>query len=64
MSRRRTRVASCHSASTGAAAERRGVLRSEHHLAGSLRVVLRRGRRVHFRGESELAGLEHGLPGA
>jgi hypothetical protein len=44
-------------------AERRAVMRSEHHLAGRLRVVLRRGRRVVLRGESDLAGLEHGVPG-
>jgi hypothetical protein len=43
-------------------AERRAALRSEHHLAGRMRVVLRRGRRVVLRAESALAGLEHGLP--
>ncbi len=43
-------------------AERRSVLRSEHHLAGRMRVVLRRGRRVVLRAESALAGLEHGTP--
>ncbi len=32
--------------------------RSQHHLAGRLRVTLRRGRRTLFAGESELAGLE------
>ena len=45
-------------------AERRAVMRSEHHLAGRMRVVLRRGRRVVFRAESDVAGLEHGVPGA
>ncbi len=44
-------------------AERRAVLRSEHHLAGRMRVMLRRGRRVVLRAESRVAGLEHGLPG-
>jgi hypothetical protein len=43
-------------------AERRAVLRSEHHLAGRLRVTLRRGRRTVLRAESILAGLEHGTP--
>ena len=33
-------------------AERRAVMRSEHHLAGRMRVVLRRGRRVVLRAES------------
>ena len=44
-------------------AERRAVMRSEHHLAGRMRVVLRRGRQVVLRAESALAGLEHGTPG-
>ena len=39
-------------------------MRSEHHLAGRMRVVLRRGRRVVLRAESDVAGLEHGLPEA
>ena len=39
-------------------AERRVEDRSRQYLAGSLRVVLRRGRRVVWRGESSLAGLE------
>jgi hypothetical protein len=43
-------------------AERRSVMRSEHHLAGALRVVVRRGRRVALRAESHLAGLELGTP--
>jgi hypothetical protein len=43
-------------------AERRAVLRSEHHLAGRLRVTLRRGRRTVLRAESAVAGLEHGTP--
>ncbi len=43
--------------------ERRAVLRSEHHLAGRMRVVLRRGRRVVLRAETDVAGLEHGVPG-
>jgi hypothetical protein len=42
-------------------AERRAVMRSEHHLAGRLRVTLRRGRRTVLRAESALAGLEHGV---
>ena len=33
--------------------------RSTQALAGSLRLIVRRGRRLLFRGESELAGLEH-----
>jgi hypothetical protein len=33
--------------------------RSTQALAGRLRVVVRNGRRTLFRGESELAGLEH-----
>jgi len=44
-------------------AERRAVMRSEHHLAGRMRVVLRRGRRVVLRAWSDVAGLEHGTPG-
>jgi len=41
-------------------AERRAVDRSQHHLAGEMRVrVTRRGRTV-FAGESALAGLERG----
>jgi hypothetical protein len=43
-------------------AERRAVMRSEHHLAGRLRVTLRRGRRTLLQAESTLAGLEHGTP--
>jgi len=46
------------------AAERRADMRSEHHLAGRMRVVLRRGRRVVLRAESGVAGLEHGRPWA
>ena len=38
--------------------ERRVVDRSQQHLAGRLRVTLRRGRRVVFAGESVVAGLE------
>jgi hypothetical protein len=41
-------------------AERRAVMRSSHHLAGRLRVVARRGRRVMLRAESAVAGLELG----
>ena len=44
-------------------AERRAVLRSEHHLAGGMRAVVRRGRRVVLRESSVLAGLELGTPG-
>ena len=44
-------------------AERRAVLRSEHHLGGRMRVVVRRGGRVLLREESALAGLELGTPG-
>jgi Tocopherol cyclase len=43
-------------------AERRLEPRSEHHLRGRVRVVVRRGRRVWLRGESSLAGLEEGRP--
>jgi hypothetical protein len=43
-------------------AERRAIMRSEHHLAGRLRVTLRRGRRTVLRAETDLAGLEHGTP--
>ncbi len=43
-------------------AERRAVARSHQHLAGRLAVVVRRGRRVLWRGETELAGLERGTP--
>lgn len=42
--------------------ERRVELRSRQHLAGALRLELRRGRRQLFEGESALAGLEHGTP--
>lgn len=44
-------------------AEHRVVLRSAQHLTGRLAVTVRRGRRVAFRGETELAGLERGVPG-
>jgi hypothetical protein len=44
--------------------ERRAIMRSEHHLAGRMHVVLRRGRRVVLREGSALAGLEHGTPPA
>ena len=44
-------------------AERRAIMRSEHHLAGQLRAVVRRGRRVVLREESGVAGLELGTPG-
>jgi hypothetical protein len=43
-------------------AERRAVLRSEHHLAGRLRVRVLRGRRLVMDEESSLAALEHGTP--
>jgi Tocopherol cyclase len=43
-------------------AERRAVLRSEHHLAGRLRVRVLRGTRVLLDETSELAALEHGTP--
>lgn len=43
-------------------AERRAILRSEHHLAGRLRVRLRRGRRTLLDETSALAALEHGTP--
>jgi len=43
-------------------AERRAVLRSEHHLGGRLRVSARRGRRVLLHEESTVAGLELGTP--
>jgi len=43
-------------------AERRSLLRSEHHLAGRMRVELRRRRRIVLKEESLLAGLEHGFP--
>ena len=41
--------------------ERRTVPRSHQHLAGRLAVTVRRGRRLRYRGESALAGLEHGV---
>lgn len=43
-------------------AERALEPRSRQLLAGRLAVTLRRGRRVVYRGESALAGLEHGTP--
>jgi hypothetical protein len=43
-------------------AGRRVVERSRQHLAGRLRVVVRRGRRTLLRAETAFAGLEHGLP--
>ncbi|MGI8624731.1 MAG: tocopherol cyclase family protein, partial [Solirubrobacteraceae bacterium] len=43
-------------------AERRVVVRSAQQLAGRLAVTVRRSGRVHFRGETELAGLERGVP--
>jgi hypothetical protein len=45
-------------------AERRADLRSAQHLAGELRLTVRRGRRLLFRGASALAGLERGAPAA
>jgi hypothetical protein len=42
--------------------EHRSELRSAQHLAGRLALTVRRGRRVVFRGESHLAGLERGTP--
>jgi Tocopherol cyclase len=41
-------------------AERELELRSRQHLAAHLGVTVRRGRRLLYRGESALAGLEHG----
>ncbi|MEA2171554.1 MAG: hypothetical protein QOF76_4854 [Solirubrobacteraceae bacterium] len=43
-------------------AERRVIMRSAQHLTGALRVTVRRGRRVWWRGETDLAGLERGVP--
>ena len=43
-------------------AEERAVMRSRQHLAGRLAVTVRRRGGVVFRGESELAGLERGVP--
>ncbi len=43
-------------------AERRLEARSEHHLAGRAHVTVHRGRRLLWRGESALAGLEDGRP--
>lgn len=40
--------------------ERRLEVRSRHHLLGRVEVVVRRGRRVWFRGESSMAALEDG----
>jgi hypothetical protein len=40
--------------------ERRLEVRSRHHLLGTVSVVVRRGRRVWFRGESAMAALEDG----
>ena len=44
--------------------ERRLEQRSRHHLLGRVRVTVRRGRGVWFRGESALAALEDGRAGA
>lgn len=44
-------------------AERRAIMRSDHHLAGRARLILRRGGRILAREETELAALEHGTPG-
>ncbi len=43
-------------------AERRAEPRSAQHLAGHLSLTVRRGRRLVYRGESSLAGLERGEP--
>jgi hypothetical protein len=43
-------------------AERRADLRSRQHLAGALRVEVRRRGRTLYRGETALAGLERGYP--
>jgi len=42
--------------------ERRAELRSHQHLAARLAVTVRRGRRLLFRGETELAAVERGRP--
>ena len=41
--------------------ERRTLPRSHQHLAGRLALTVHRGGRLLFRGESTLAGLEHGV---
>jgi hypothetical protein len=41
--------------------ERRTLPRSHQHLAGRLTLTVRRGGRLRYRGESALAGLEHGV---
>jgi hypothetical protein len=43
-------------------AQRRAEPRSAQHLAGHVAVTVRRGRRLLYRGESSLAGLERGEP--
>lgn len=43
-------------------ATRDAVMRSRQHLAGHLTLTVHRGRRLVFRGETELAGLERGTP--
>ena len=45
-------------------ASRRVDMRSRQYLAGRVRLKLRRGTRTVFEGESPLAGLERGVPGA
>ena len=45
------------------AAQRRALMRSEHHLGGRAELVARRGRRVVLRESSAVAGLELGRPG-
>ncbi len=55
--------AAAHVLPVPVAAERRVEMRSSQHLTGRLAVTVRRGRRIAFRGETELAGLERGVPG-
>lgn len=55
--------AAAHVLPVPVAAESRVVMRSAQQLTGRLAVTVRRGRRLAFRGETELAGLERGVPG-
>ena len=54
--------ATAHALTVPVPAERRAVDRSQHHLAGEMRVRVTRRGSVVFAGESSLAGLERGGP--
>ena len=60
-SSRASRAAAPHVLDVPVPGERRTLPRSHQHLAGRLTLTVRRGGRLLYRGESALAGLEHGV---